>query len=231
MDTRRKTSSTDHHEFHFLPHSAPPTSVIPPPPGAIAVTEFTLDPGSMDQAPSIVSSSQMHVLQPTTSSSFIPDSVASTSAEGFQTSNHLLRQRGNMSMNIVEDGSVANQHRGSSSRSTYCRSLKYSHSGRRGRSDEAGDSEDTIVQVRSEQAGARAEAKAKAKAAEAEQQHIREVQKQQLAIKRREVELQLVRKRKEAKANTLQRNRETEAEALRRNREAEADAQKQMLRS
>jgi hypothetical protein len=72
----------DHHEFHSLPHSAPPTSVTPSPPGAIAVTEFTLAPGYMDQAPTVVSSSQMHVLQLTTSLSFIPDSAASTSAEG-----------------------------------------------------------------------------------------------------------------------------------------------------
>jgi hypothetical protein len=128
-------------------------------------------------------------------------------------------------MNIVTDGSVANQHRGSSSRSTYCRSSKYSHSGRRGRSDGAGDSEDTIVQVRSEQARAGAEPKAKAKAAEAEQQHIREVQEQQLVIKRREVELQLVRKRKEAEADAFQRNREAEADALQRNREAEREAE------
>jgi len=96
------------------------------------------------------------------------------------------------------DGSVVNKNRSSSSRSTYARSSRYSHSSRRGNSDGAGNSEETIILARGEQARALAEAKVKAQAAEAEQQHLREVQEKQLAIKRRGIELQLEGRRKGA---------------------------------
>jgi hypothetical protein len=91
-----------------------------------------------------------------------------------------------------------------SRRTTYSRSSRFSHTSRRGRSDGAGNSEDTIIQIRSEQARAKAEAKAKAKAAEVEQNHIREVQEQRLLIKRKEMELDIEQKRKRKEVLVLE---------------------------
>ena len=174
MNTRRKTSNMDNPEFHSLPlHSSNPSTVIPPPQETNPVTEFTLTPDTMDQSQSVLSSSQIHLLQPTTSSpSQVLDTASSpavTSAESLQNPNPLQLQRGNTPVNLVMDGSVVNKNRGSSSRSTYARSSRYSHSSRRGNSDGAGNSEETIILARGEQARALAEAKVKAQAAEAEQ--------------------------------------------------------------
>jgi hypothetical protein len=183
----------DNPEFHSLPlHSSQPSTMIPPPQETTPVTEFTLTPDTMDQSPSVLSSSQIYILQPTTSSpSQVFETISSlavTSAESLQTSNPSQLQRGSTPVNSVINGSVVNKNRGSSSRTTYSRSSRFSHTSRRGRSDGAGNSEDTIIQVRSEQARAKAEAKAKAKAAEAEQNHFQKVQVQQLLIKRRNMD-------------------------------------------
>jgi hypothetical protein len=75
-----------------------------------------------------------------------------------------------------------------------------------------GNPEETIVLARGEQARALAEAKVKAQAAEAEQQHVREVQDKQFAIKRRGIEFQLEGKRKEAQINVERRRKEAKGE-------------------
>ena len=106
-------------------------------------------------------------------------------------------QKGDTQRNLVADGSVVGRKQGSGARSSYSRSSRIPHSSRRGISDGAGSSEETIIQARGEQARALAEAKVKAQAAQAEQQHIREVQEKQLAIKRRGIDLQLEGRRKE----------------------------------
>ena len=232
MNTRSKTSNMDNPEFLIIPppSSRPPT-VVPPPPTSIAVTEFTLSPGTMDQAPNVVSSSQFHIPQPTTSSPSlvldIASSTAVTSAESLHPSNPSQLQRGNIPVNLVMDGSVVNRNKGSSSRSTYCRSTRYSQASRRGRSDGAGNSEDTIIQVRSEQARAGAEAKAKARAAQEEQQHIQEVQEKQLAIKKRGIELQLEGRRKEAEREA----EEAKSREDRRIKEADREAKENEIRA
>jgi hypothetical protein len=151
----------DNPEFHSLPlHSSHPSTVTPPPKETTPVTEFTLTHDTLDQSPSVLSSSQIHIPQPTTSSpSQVLDTASSpavTSAESSQTPNPSQLQRGNTPVNSVMDGSVVNKNRGSSSRTTYSRSSRFSHTSRRGRSDGAGNSEDTIIQVRSEQARTKA---------------------------------------------------------------------------
>jgi hypothetical protein len=80
----------DKPEFHSLPlHSSHPSSVIPPPVETNPVTEFTLTLDAMDQSPSVMPSSQIHILQPTTSSpSQVLDTILSpavTSAKSLQT--------------------------------------------------------------------------------------------------------------------------------------------------
>jgi hypothetical protein len=99
-------------------------------------------------------------------------------------------------VNSVMDESVANKNRGPSSCSTYHRSSRYAQSTRRGRSDGAGGSENTIISARAEQTKALAEAGVKAQAAQERQQYLKEVQEKQLAIKRRGIDLQLEGRRK-----------------------------------
>ena len=89
----------DNPEFHSLPlHSSNPSTVIPPPAETNPVTEFTLTPDTMDQSQSVLSSSQIHLLQPTTSSPSqtldTTSSPAVTSAESLQTSSPSQLQRG-----------------------------------------------------------------------------------------------------------------------------------------
>jgi hypothetical protein len=239
MNTRSKTQSLNMDKPEDFPPIPPrsvcPPTVIPRPPVTIAVNEFTLSPGNMDQATRITSSSQIHPLQPTaSSSSFILDQASSpvvTSTKSLQTTYASQSQRGNIPVNSFRDGSEVYKNRGSSSCSTYSRSSRYSHPSKRGRSDGAGNSEDTIIQVRSEQAQAKAETKAKAKAAQAEQQHIQEVQEQQLSIKKREIELQLEIKRKESEREAERETEEATMREERRRKDAEAEAKEDKIRA
>ena len=147
-------------------------------------------------------------------------------------------QKGDTQRNLVADGSVVGRKLGSGARSSYSRSLRIPHSSRRGISDGAGSSEETIIQARGEQARALAEAKVKAQAAQAEQQHIREVQEKQLAIKRRGIELQLEGRRKEAQRDVERvaeeaktRRNEAERDVERRRKEAEGEAEEDKIRA
>ena len=206
----------DNPEFHSLPpHSSHPPPVIPP--ATVAETESIPSSSTVNQVPSVVSGSQSPTPQPITSSSSLLDTASSpvvTSAEGVQTPFPPLLERGNTSANSVMNGSVGGRNKGSSARSCYSKASRRPPSSRKGRSDGAGGSEETIILARGEQARALAEARVKAQAAQAEQQHIREVQEKQLAIKRRGIELQLEGRRKESETKAEEDRIRAEQELL-----------------
>ena len=191
MNPRSKTQGLDledTEEFPSLPQqSVHPLTVLPQLPSTIPVTEFTVPQETMDEVSMVMASSQNPILQPNTSLSSGPISgLVVTSNGDVETPDPSMLERGNMPANLFVDGLVGIRNRGSHARSVCSRSSRYSHSSRRGRSDGAGNSVDTIIQVRSEQARAQAEAKVKAKAAWERQQYLKEFQEKQLAIKKKE---------------------------------------------
>jgi hypothetical protein len=222
-------------DFPSLPlRSACPPTVVPSPEN-IAVTKATGSLGTMNQVPSSMPSSQSSPTQPTTSSPSVVlnpvSSPAVTNIESDQTPSPLLLQKRDTQRNLVADGSVVGRKQGLSARSSYSRSSKIPHSSRRGISEGAGSSEETIIQARGEQARALAEGKVKAQAAQAEQQHIKEVQEKQLAIKRRGIELQLEGRRKEAKRGVEREAEEAKIRPEGRRKEAEREAVEDKIRA
>ena len=128
----------DNPEFLSLPlQSAHPSTVVPPP-ETIAVTEVTSSPGTMNQVPSFVPTSQGPPTQPITSSSPMLDAASSTavtSVESMQTQSPSLLEKGIILENSVRNGSVVGRNKGSSAHSGYSRSSRIPLSSRRGRSD------------------------------------------------------------------------------------------------
>jgi hypothetical protein len=166
----------DPKEFPSLnQHSAHSLTVLPQSSLTIPVTEFTAPQETMDEASIIMDSSQSPILQPNTSLSTGPISgLVVTSNGDVQTLGPSILERGNIPANLFLDGLASIRNRGSHARSVCSRSSRYSHSSRRGRSDGAGNSANTIIQVRTKQARAQAEAKVKAKAAQERQQYLKE---------------------------------------------------------
>jgi hypothetical protein len=199
------------------------------------VTEVTGSLGTINLVPSSMPTSQSSPTQPTTSSPYVvPNPVSSpavTNIESDQTPSPTLMQKGDTQRNLVAYGSMVGRKQGSSAHSSYSRSLRIPHSSRRGISDGAGSSEETIIQARGEQARALAEAKFIAQAAQAEQQHIREVQEKQLAIKRRGIELQLEGRRKEAERGVEREAEKAKIRAEGRRKEAEREADEDKIRA
>ena len=170
MNTRSKTQGPDLEdsgEFPSLPqHSAHPLTVLPQLSSTVPVTEFTASQEMMDEASSVMASSQSSLPQPTTSLSYgTASGLVLTSDGDVRTPSPSLLRRGDIPPSSVMSGHVGYRNGCSSTRSTYSRSSRYTHSSRRWRSDGPGNLEETIVQVRSEQARAKAKAQAKAKVA------------------------------------------------------------------